>query len=84
LRAELQRIAGVAISCTFVLDKAPPRADYVLVRVDGTQVNLDDPNGWRLVNGRTIELTGAACDTLQRDGNHAVDAEVRCELVSPI
>jgi Mg-chelatase subunit ChlD len=84
LRSELQRIAGVAISCTFLLDKAPPRADYVLVRVDGMQVNLNDPNGWRLVNERTIELTGASCQALQLDGNHAVDAEVRCEAVTPI
>jgi hypothetical protein len=83
LLAEFQRIAGAAVSCTFVLDKAPPRADYVLVKVNGTQVNLNDPNGWALINGRTVELRGATCDMLQRDGDHLVDAEVRCEVVAP-
>jgi hypothetical protein len=84
LRDELQRIAGDVISCTFVLDKAPPRADHVLVRVDGVQVNLDDPNGWHLVGDRTVELTGATCEKLKSDGAHVVDAEVRCQVVVPI
>ncbi|HMI94384.1 MAG TPA: vWA domain-containing protein, partial [Polyangiales bacterium] len=84
LRDELQRIAGDVISCTFVLDKAPPRADYVLVRVDGKQINLADPNGWQLVGDRTVELTGSTCETLKADGAHVVDAEVRCQVVTPI
>jgi hypothetical protein len=83
LLTEFQRIAGTAVSCTFVLDAAPSRADYVLVRVDGAQVNLNDANGWSLVNGRTVELRGTTCDKLQRDGAHLVDAEVRCEVVTP-
>jgi Mg-chelatase subunit ChlD len=83
LSAEFQRIAGALVSCTFSLDKAPPRADYVLVRVDGNQINLDDPNGWGLVGDRTIELRGAACSTVQANGDHLVDAEVHCEAVVP-
>jgi hypothetical protein len=83
LLAEFQRIAGALVSCTFALDKAPPRADYVLVRVDGTQVNLDDPNGWGLIGDRTIELRGSACATVQSNGDHAVDAEVHCQTVVP-
>jgi hypothetical protein len=84
LRTELQRIAGDVVSCTFVLDKAPPRADYVLVKVDGNQVNLNDPNGWQLVGDRTVELTGTACEKLKSDGAHIVSAEVRCQVVVPI
>jgi len=84
LRDELQRIAGDVVSCTFVLDKPPPRADHVLVRVDGQQINLDDPNGWRLVGDRTVELTGTTCETLKSNGAHIVDAEVRCQVVTPI
>jgi hypothetical protein len=84
LRAVLQKIAGDVVSCTFVLDKPPPRADYVLVKVDGVQVNLNDPNGWQLVGDRTVELTGATCEKLKSDGAHSVDAEVRCQVVTPI
>jgi hypothetical protein len=84
LRDVLQKIAGDVVSCTFVLDKPPPRADYVLVKVDGVQVNLNDPNGWQLVGDRTVELTGATCEKLKSDGAHNVDAEVRCQVVTPI
>jgi hypothetical protein len=83
LLAEFERIAAAAVSCTFVLDKAPPRADYVLVKVDGRQVNLNDPNGWALINERTVELRGKTCEQLQGDGDHSIDAEVRCEVVAP-
>jgi hypothetical protein len=83
LTAVFQGIAGQLVSCTFALDKAPPRADHVLVRLDGNQVNLDDPNGWGLVGDRTIELRGNACMTVQSNGDHLVDAEVRCETVVP-
>jgi Mg-chelatase subunit ChlD len=83
LLTEFQRIAGAAVSCTFVLDQAPPRADYVRVQVDGVQVNLNDANGWILLNGRTVELRGTTCQKLQSDGDHLVDAVVQCEVVSP-
>lgn len=84
LRDEFQRIAGDVISCSFTLDKAPPRPDFVLVKIDGGQVNLNDPNGWRMMGDRTVELTGSACEKLKADGNHQVDAEVRCQVVVPI
>jgi hypothetical protein len=84
LKAAFQQIAGAVVNCTFVLDKPPMRADYVLVKIDGTQVNLDDPNGWHLVGDRTVELVGSTCDTLKSDGAHIVDAEVLCDVVTPI
>ena len=40
-----------------LLDNAPSRADFVLVKLDGTQINLNDPNGWRLQGDKTIELS---------------------------
>jgi Mg-chelatase subunit ChlD len=83
LASEFQRIAAAAVSCSFALDEAPARADYVLVRVDGKQINLGDPNGWSLVNQRSVELHGSACTQLQSGGTHAVDAEVQCDVVTP-
>lgn len=83
LLTEMQRIAGEAVSCSFVLEQAPPHADHVLVRLDGQQINLGDPNGWQLVGERNVQLMGTACETLEDGGLHAVDVEVRCQVVTP-
>lgn len=84
LLTEMQRIAGEAVSCSFVLEQAPPSADYVLVRLDGQQINLGDADGWQLVGERNVQLMGAACETLKDGGPHSIDVEVRCEVVTPI
>jgi hypothetical protein len=83
LLTEMQRIAGDVVSCSFVLDEAPPRADFVLVRLDGQQINLGDPNGWDLVGDRNVQLMGTSCETLKDGSPHAVDVEVRCDVVVP-
>jgi hypothetical protein len=62
LLTEFQKITGAIVGCAFTLDKAPSRADFVRVTLDGKQVNLDDPNGWKLTGDRTVELIGSACD----------------------
>jgi hypothetical protein len=36
---------------------------------------------WTLVNGNTIELVGAACDTLKSSSNPSVDASFPCGSV---
>jgi hypothetical protein len=79
----LQKITGQIVGCAFTLDKPPTRADFVRVTLDGKQVNLDAPNGWKLTGDRTIELTGAACDTFRGTGSHVLDAEVQCSVVGP-
>jgi len=82
LVAELTRITFAIASCSFELDSPPDRADHVLVRLDGQQVNLDEPDGFALVGDRTVELRGASC-TRYREGNHVLDAQVLCEVVEP-
>ena len=83
LLTELQRITGQIVGCSFTLDKPPSRADFVLVTLDGKQINLDAPNGWKLVGDRTVELSGAACDAFRSAGTHILDAEVQCSVVGP-
>lgn len=78
---ELQSILGAVAGCSFSLDKAPPRADFVLVRMDGKQINLG--TDWMLAGDRTIEIIGASCDKLKDGGAHTIDAEVRCSVVVP-
>jgi hypothetical protein len=71
------------VSCSFVLEKPPPRADFVLVRLDGTQINLGEADGWMLVGDRNVQLMGASCETLKDGALHSVDVEVRCDVVVP-
>jgi hypothetical protein len=82
LTSALENIASAIASCSFTLDKAPPRADHVLVTLDGKQLNLDDANGWRMTDDRTVEIVGQACETFKA-GAHLVNAEVQCTVVTP-
>lgn len=84
LQAMLQEIAGGAISCAWALDSVPEDPSYVKVDVDGRQLNLNDPNGWRLdvKDGvATVTVQGSACDTLRSGGEHTLHVEVTCEVV---
>jgi hypothetical protein len=80
----LQSIASELVSCTYVLDNPPSRADFVLVKLDGMQINLNDPNGWMLVGDRTVEVQGAACEQLRSTGSHSIEVSVQCSVVSPM
>lgn len=82
LTAALESITATISSCSFTLDKAPERAEYVLVTLDGKQLNLDDPNGWRMTDERTVEIVGEACNTF-KTGQHLLNAEVQCMVVQP-
>jgi hypothetical protein len=82
LTAALESIASSIATCSFALDKAPPRADYVLVTLDGKQLNLDDANGWRMVDDKTVEIVGNACTTF-KSGAHLLNAQVQCMVVTP-
>jgi hypothetical protein len=53
------------------------------VTVDGTALPLGDPNGWRLTDPSTVELTGTACE-LVKMGDHAIDISFPCGVVIPI
>lgn len=69
-------------SCTLKLNgeidiKVADRGEVLL---DGTPVPLSDTNGWRVVDGSTIELVGSACDAIQ-SGQHALAASFPCEVV---
>ena len=83
LLSALQGIASELVSCTYVLDTAPSRADFVLVKLDGQQINLNEPDGWILVGDRTVEIQGAACEQLRSTGAHSVEVEVQCGVVPP-
>lgn len=82
LLRELQRIAGEIVTCSLVLEKKPASPEFVLVTLDGEQLNLNAPDGWSLVDDTVVQLNGASCETF-RTGAHAVEASVQCEIVAP-
>jgi len=56
--------AQVAISCDLPLSKVPEDPDLVNVYFDDRVVAKSDDDGWRYTGDSSIQLVGAACDTL--------------------
>ena len=69
-------------SCTLTLNGEinPLLADKGKVALDGQPIPKDDTNGWRVVDGSTIELVGSACEAIQ-DGMHNLTASFPCEVI---
>jgi hypothetical protein len=67
--------------CVFTLD-GMVKGDGAdgTVTVDGTALTINDPNGWRLVDPSTVELTGTACD-LVKMGDHEIDISFPCGVI---
>jgi hypothetical protein len=67
--------------CVFTLDGMVKGtgADGSVV-VDGTALTFGDPNGWRLNDPSTVELTGTACD-LVKMGDHQIDISFPCGVI---
>jgi hypothetical protein len=82
LLMEFTRITGAIASCSFQLSMAPEHPEYVLVKMDGQQLNLNQSDGFRITD-RTVELTGGSCSRF-RDGTHVLDAQVLCAIVQPM
>jgi len=80
LLTEFQRIAGEVVSCSYQLDMEPTDPSYVLVTLDGTQLNLNKPDGWS-INSRTVTVEGQACKTLQDGKDHVLNVQVKCDVV---
>ncbi len=81
LTTALGDIAGSIVSCSYDLEEVPV-IQYVHVTLDGMDVPHESismgPGAWRLTGERTVELTGAACDTLRDGGTHALRIVREC------
>jgi len=76
-----QIISGTR-SCTLTLNGEinPKLADQGEVSLDGQPIPKNDTDGWRVVDGSTIELVGSACAAIQ-SGKHSVSASFPCEVI---
>ena len=74
-------IIGGARSCTFMLEGMvdEEHAAGGTVTLDGEE--LEYGSDWQLVDPRTIELVGAACDAVLAGGEHEVEAYFTCEAI---
>lgn len=77
LASALENIASRVATCRFDLARAVPADADITVTAGGTTVPADPSrtNGWALVDNDTIELFGAACDSLvNAPANVQIDA----------
>jgi hypothetical protein len=84
LVAQFRKITDVAIGCDFALDGAVADKRYVLVKLDGKQINVDEDDGWTLSRDRrTVTVVGSSCETLKKEG-HRLTVSVECEEVGTV
>ena len=81
LQAAFQQIIGGVVSCDLSLNGTidTNQASSGTVTLNG--MTLTYGTDWTLVNGNTLELQGAACDTLKSSSNPTVDASFPCGSV---
>ncbi len=67
LRTALSGIVGGELSCIVPLKGKVTASDPCVgtVRLDGKVLACGAADGWKLINESSIEITGAACDTLK-------------------
>ncbi|MEM9461678.1 MAG: vWA domain-containing protein [Myxococcota bacterium] len=84
LIAAFDQIVGGFVSCEFAIDGIVDleAACQGTVLLDG--VELECESDWHVPEESTLELLGAACDTLQDGGEHDVLASFPCMVISPI
>jgi hypothetical protein len=76
-------ILGELRSCTFTIDGTVDLevADQGDVRLNDRRLTYDDDDGWRLLDGETLELVGTACDEFRFTANVELTAEFPCGAV---
>src|SRR5678815_3656243 len=81
LQTAFQQIIGGVVSCELQINGTvdPNQASTGSVTLNGTQLMYG--TDWIVVNGTTIRLLGAACDTLKNSSNAQVQASFPCGAV---
>ena len=81
----LIQVIGGAIGCQVSLNGTvtPGSECQGYVEVNGNRLDCDSPNGWRLVDERTFELTGTECDDFLTDPESMLHADFPCDVFVP-
>lgn len=79
-------ILGGLRSCVFAIDQSDgtidlTAADQGEVRLNGRLLTYADEDGWRLLDGNTLELLGGACDEFRFTANVELTATFPCGAI---
>ncbi len=85
LVAALSQIIGGAIGCRVMLngEVMPGQECSGFVEVNGFPLECNSPNGWTLIDPRTLELTGTACDDFINSPSTILRAGFPCGVFTP-
>jgi Mg-chelatase subunit ChlD len=85
LVAVLTEIIGGAVTCAVRLNGEVDAGAECrgTVEVNGNALPCNDPNGWRLLDASTIELTGQACDDFRVNPDALLRADFPCGVFRP-
>jgi hypothetical protein len=76
-------IIGPATACDVVLHGAvkPGIECMGTIKINGTALPCNDPNGWALKDPSTVSIQGTACDTYKADLSAILEADFPCEAI---
>jgi hypothetical protein len=81
---QLRKVTEFAIGCDFELDGPVSDKRFVLVKLDGKQIDVDTDTGWELSKDRrTVTVVGDSCTTLKAPG-HRLTVSVECDPVGTV
>jgi hypothetical protein len=85
LEANLASLVTAAVGCDIELNGLvdPKFACTGNVKLNGTALGCNDPNGWVLLDERHIRLQGTACQTIMADQNASILADFECTIFNP-
>jgi hypothetical protein len=83
LKAAFDEIIGGVRECTFAISGSvdPNQAADGTVLLNGNELVFDDPNGWSLVDDKTMKLNGTACDDFLADSTATLSAQFPCGVI---
>lgn len=79
LRASIEDAVGCSVALQGEVD--PAQANRGTVRLNGSTLNFESQNGWRLIDGSTIELLGNSCREVTSGGPVNLQADFPCDAI---
>lgn len=86
IRKAIEDTVDEAVSCEIRLEGKVER-DHECegsVELAGSPLACNQPNGFRLLDESTLELTGEACDRLRTDAKTTLSASFPCDVFIPV
>jgi hypothetical protein len=85
LAATLEMLIGEAVGCELTLNGEiqTNAACQGTVSLNGVPLGCEDPNGWRALDSRTIQLQGTACEEFKNNASASLVADFDCEVFTP-